>query len=132
MLQLPGTRVLKLSIKVLGWIVASAFLLLAVGVVVAAVLPKDLNFKATVHAPEGQTTSRPDAIVVLVHGTFAPRAEWTMPNSELVQAIRKHLAGLPTQFVRFEWDGYFGSALNNTHFHRYAAGEALAAFLRET
>jgi hypothetical protein len=131
MLQLPGRRVLKLLLKVFAWIVVSAFLLLAVGIVVAAVLPKDLNFTATVHPPVGPTQGAPDTIVVLVHGTFAPRAEWTMPNSALVQAIRQHLDGVAIEFVRFEWDGYFGGTLNNTHFHRYAAGQALGALLLE-
>jgi hypothetical protein len=42
--------------------------------------------------------------VVLVHGTYAPRAAWTRPDSKLCQLLIAAL-GENTLFHRFDWDG---------------------------
>lgn len=46
----------------------------------------------------------PGAIVLLVHGTFARSAAWTLPGSKLRQSITERVQ-TPTAFVRVNWSG---------------------------
>lgn len=62
-------------------------------------------------------------IVTLVHGTFAPDAEWTKPGSELRRTIEASL-GQSVAFQTFAWSG------RNTHAARLAAGTEFAEFIR--
>jgi len=77
----------------------------------------------------GRTTGEPSRIVVLVHGTFAPNADWTEPGSTLVRAIRAAEPADNTLFVRFNWPGSIGGYQNNTNFVRYGAGQKLGELL---
>ena len=77
----------------------------------------------------GRTTGEPARIVVLVHGTFAPNADWTEPGSTLVKAIRAAEPADDTLFVRFGWPGSIGGYQNNTNFIRYGAGQKLGELL---
>jgi len=77
----------------------------------------------------GRTAGEPARIVVLVHGTFAPDADWTDPRSTLVKAIRAAEPADDTLFVRFSWPGSIGGYQNNTNFIRYDAGQKLGKLL---
>ena len=77
----------------------------------------------------GRKTGEPSRIVVFVHGTFAPNADWTEPHALLVRAIE---AAKPTNdilFVRFRWPGAIDGYQNNTNFVRYGAGQKLTVLL---
>jgi hypothetical protein len=59
---------------------------------------------------------KPAHIITLVHGTFAPDAEWTRPNSELRQVLEHRLGGpARVRFEVFTWLGFLGSRSNNNH-----------------
>lgn len=77
-----------------------------------------------------QLGGNPEAVIVLVHGTFAPRADWTAPEAPLVQAIKSHFKGLRVMFQPFDWPGFFGGRFNNTHLHRYGAARTLVQLLK--
>ena len=61
-------------------------------------------------------------VVVLVHGTFAPCAKWTRPDSALCRQLQAELH--PT-FVIFDWSG------KNTNRARIKAGRDLSILLRD-
>ena len=67
------------------------------------------------------TTTKP-ARLVLVHGTFAPNAEWTHPDSYLCSALRTRFPS--AEFLPFNWSG------RNSHSARIAAGKQLGEFIR--
>jgi pimeloyl-ACP methyl ester carboxylesterase len=73
--------------------------------------------------------SRPDVIVVLIHGTFAPDARWMAPTSPLVRAIGNALHPQAVLFQPFVWSGLLGTRYNNTNMLRSAAGEKLGKLL---
>jgi hypothetical protein len=73
--------------------------------------------------PQAKWTSVND-VVVLVHGTFACKAPWTMKDSEFCRAMRREFGPNPI-LCRFQWSG------KNTHEERRAAGDQLAADLEE-
>ena len=55
-----------------------------------------------------QTTelaSAPHVVVTLVHGTFARRADWTLPSSRLCRSISAAAHG-PVRFEQFLWSGW--------------------------
>ncbi|MES3023815.1 MAG: hypothetical protein V4857_19795 [Pseudomonadota bacterium] len=78
----------------------------------------------------GQTISKPvyarlldeQLIVTLVHGTFAPHAQWTTPGSLLYESIKREYGEL-AEIHTFVWSG------ENSHAARLGAGEALGAHL---
>ena len=63
-------------------------------------------------------------VVVLVHGTFAPGAEWTQPRSPLRESVRQ-ASPSKVDFHSFEWNG------RNTHEARISEGERLLGRLRD-
>jgi hypothetical protein len=48
--------------------------------------------------------AKPEAIVTLIHGTFARKAPWTLPGSRLCRALEGRFTG-GVQLRRFEWSG---------------------------
>jgi hypothetical protein len=55
-----------------------------------------------------QTTelaTAPHVVVTLVHGTFARRADWTLPSSRLCRSISAAAHG-PVRFEQFLWSGW--------------------------
>ena len=65
----------------------------------------------------------PSVVITLVHGTFAPRAAWTQPDS----ALRSRWPAppeRPVRFCAFEWSG------GNSHQDRVTASRELAEHLR--
>ena len=71
----------------------------------------------------------PDAIVVLVHGTFFPDAPWVQPTSALPVAIGRALAPRRVLFKTFVWTGLFGGRYNNTNAVRRGAAKRLGDVL---
>jgi pimeloyl-ACP methyl ester carboxylesterase len=65
------------------------------------------------------------AIVTLVHGTFARKAPWTLPGSPLCLALAEHFSGR-VQLRRFDWSG------RNSFRARSAGVAALAQDLDRT
>ena len=47
----------------------------------------------------------PHVVVTLVHGTFARRADWTLPSSRLCRSILDRVHG-PVRFEQFLWSGW--------------------------
>lgn len=47
----------------------------------------------------------PHVVVTLVHGTFARRADWTLPSSRLCRSISESAHG-PVRFEQFLWSGW--------------------------
>ena len=47
----------------------------------------------------------PHVVVTLVHGTFARRADWTLPSSRLCRSILDTMHG-PVRFEQFLWSGW--------------------------
>ena len=77
-----------------------------------------------------QSGESPAVIVVLIHGTFAPDATWTQPDSRLRDATSEALSPLgAVRFFRFEWPGTTLRQFNNSHRIRRAASEQLKEFL---
>lgn len=74
---------------------------------------------------EDDLPDAPAAIVTLVHGTFAPFADWTQPGSALRTAIQDHAAG-PVAFRNLIWSG------RNTVKGRHAASAQLRAMLESS
>jgi hypothetical protein len=73
-------------------------------------------------APPGERTE-PAVVITLVHGTFAPGARWTRPDS----ALRSRWPATPERPVRFsvfEWTG------GNSHQDRVTASGELAEHIR--
>jgi hypothetical protein len=73
----------------------------------------------------------PDAVIILAHGTFAIRAHWTRPESQLVRGLQAQFGGLRVMFQPFDWFGFFKGHFNNTHTHRAAAARALILLVNE-
>jgi pimeloyl-ACP methyl ester carboxylesterase len=116
----------KILVRIGRWFLfAFVFFWIILGIF--ALLPIKLNVETTAFPRD--IGGQPDVIVVLVHGTFSPRAEWTQPTSSLVRAIQNEFQDARLQFYRYDWPGLFGGSLNNTHFQRYAASLRLAEFL---
>lgn len=105
-----------------------AFLLLLVfiGLLAVSLVPSTLVTKSTAFPSNEALGGEPDAIVILVHGTFAPRAGWTQQNSLIVSTIQQRFDGIKVQFYQFDWAGSLFDASNNSHFHRFAASEKLS------
>lgn len=75
-------------------------------------------------ASGGHASSPPKAgAIILVHGTWAPRAAWVEGGSLLAQALRKSSRGAAIR--AFRWSG------RNAHSARIGAGSELASFLLE-
>jgi len=70
---------------------------------------------------QGDGAPARDYQIVLVHGTFAPRAPWTQDGSSLRRALTDALGNVT--FHAFEWSG------RNSYGDRGEAGRRLAAFL---
>jgi len=83
-----------------------------------------------------KTNSQPSYIFVLVHGTFAPSADWAqLPSSDLRTALEAEFGDEGASFEPFVWRGMFSSFLNNAHRYRLRGAKALRAkliLLRET
>lgn len=62
-------------------------------------------------------------IIILVNGTFAPKAAWTKEPSQIVKVLRAEF-GADLQLTRFRWSGF------NSHRRRIRAGEKLARYIR--
>src|SRR5689334_10644852 len=114
----------RLVLRIARWSLL-AFALFWVSIGILALLPITTNVD-TLAFPEDLGGGDPEAIVVLVHGTFSPGADWTQPTSAIVQAIQRRFQRTRLQFYRFDWPGLFGGSLNNTHFQRYTASIKLA------
>jgi pimeloyl-ACP methyl ester carboxylesterase len=71
----------------------------------------------------------PDAVVVLIHGTFAPEAEWMQKTSKIVQHLRSGLGRFKIAFCKFQWKGNVAHWLNNSHLDRYVASQRLSLLL---
>lgn len=65
-----------------------------------------------------------EIIIILVHGTFAPDAQWTGLDSQLVNVIGREL-GTSVRFERFIWPGRLLRGFNNSHSARLEAGRKL-------
>jgi len=65
---------------------------------------------------------RDDVHVVLVHGTFAPKAPWTNHSSEICQSISRQLSDFNVKFHTPQWSGA------NSHSDRIRAGKELAEY----
>src|ERR671921_38757 len=52
-----------------------------------------------------EVASAPHVVVTLVHGTFARRADWTLPSSRLCRSISAAARG-PVRFEQFLWSGW--------------------------
>ena len=63
-------------------------------------------------------------LVILIHGTFAQKADWTQPGS-LVRRQLKEKLGPDTQFLTFTWSG------KNSPQARDHAGTTLAYRLKD-
>lgn len=61
--------------------------------------------------------------VILIHGTFEPRAAWVFGNSELKREIEMQLGAV--QFYCLSWDG------KNSQSSRHSAALTLAEFIRK-
>jgi hypothetical protein len=76
---MPGTEeqrtTLRLLLRVARWSLL-AFALFWVIIGILALLPIKPNVD-TLAFPEDQGGANPEAIVILVHGTFSPGADWT-------------------------------------------------------
>jgi pimeloyl-ACP methyl ester carboxylesterase len=101
-----------------------AFALFWIAIGIFAFWPIDVKVGTT--AFPNDIGGEPDAIIILVHGTFSPDANWTQPTFPLVRAIESRFQGARVQFYRFDWWGLMGGSLNNTHFQRYAASIKLS------
>jgi hypothetical protein len=55
--------------------------------------------------PTTELATAPDVLVTLVHGTFARRADWTLPSSRLCRKISAAAHG-PVRFEQFLWSGW--------------------------
>ena len=71
-----------------------------------------------------EQTSKHNAIVHLVHGTFAHEADWIQPDSALAHRVKKSL-GIETEVFPFQWSGA------NSHAARRIAGNELAQKIRD-
>ena len=72
--------------------------------------------------PSGGCTD-PCVVITLVHGTFAPDAPWTWPDSAL-RSLWPGTSERPVCFSVFGWSG------GNSHRDRVAASRELAEHLR--
>lgn len=52
-----------------------------------------------------ELANTPHVVVTLVHGTFARRADWTLPSSRLCRSILDTMHG-PVRFEQFLWSGW--------------------------
>jgi hypothetical protein len=77
----------------------------------------------------GMPSGSPSVVITLVHGTFALRPAWTSAGSALRAALAAAMPRERIAFQPFEWRGFLGTALNNGHRYRLAAGRRLAATL---
>jgi pimeloyl-ACP methyl ester carboxylesterase len=72
----------------------------------------------------------PPYVFVLVHGTFAPTAEWAqLSTSALRTALKAEFENQGVSFEPFVWRGMFSSFLNNAHRYRLRGAKALRAKL---
>src|SRR5688572_22392534 len=69
---------------------------------IARIAVDRLSRKA-VHTTE--LAGEPQVVVTLVHGTFARRADWTLPSSRLSRSILDTVHG-PVRFEQFLWSGW--------------------------
>ncbi len=69
--------------------------------------------------------TEPSAVVVLVHGTWAPEAPWTCDDSKFRSKLKEQL-GVPVRFCRFRWSGA------NSHTHRILAAAELRRCLKQS
>ncbi|MCP5235748.1 MAG: alpha/beta fold hydrolase [Zoogloeaceae bacterium] len=67
-------------------------------------------------------SGQPDAVFLLIHGTFGCRSEFAFPDSFLAEALKARITG-SVVFRRFEWDGF------NSHECRLRAAKDLVAVL---
>jgi pimeloyl-ACP methyl ester carboxylesterase len=95
---------------------------------VAAILGPDLSACLLDDEREFASTA-PDAVVILIHGTFAPDAEWVKKDSKMVQRLRCDLDTFKIAFCRFQWSGNVARWFNNSHLDRYAASQRLSLLL---
>lgn len=87
---------------------ACAYVILVVGVIVLTLLRAAIGaLKHLRHANDVPTSENlpdmPDAVVTLVHGTWASRADWTMPKSPLYEVIGLSLGSVVMR--PFRWSG---------------------------
>lgn len=92
-----------------------AFLLAGayVGVLLAAVAWQVIAWVARIAADRlsrkavqaTELAIEPHVVVTLVHGTFARRADWTLPSSRLCRRIVATVRG-PVRFEQFLWSGW--------------------------
>ena len=71
--------------------------------------------------PDITSATSPRAVVILVHGTFAPRAPWTRPDSLLAAALKRRL--MDPEILTVQWTG------GNTFQARIDAGMQLVDVL---
>jgi hypothetical protein len=94
-------------------------------------IPEDVG-KAAVATTNtiDKTKLQPVYIFVLVHGTFAPSAEWAqLPSSRLRTVLASEFRDEGASFEPFVWRGMFSSFLNNAHRYRLRGAKALRAKL---
>ena len=77
-----------------------------------------------------QRDKPPQAIIILVHGTFAPDAPWTQAGSALRNAVLSHFGSIAVSFYQFNWLGSLSPRYNNTNLARYDAGRRLGKLLQ--
>ncbi len=102
-------------------VVLLAVVLTRTGRLILGQLRGVLRKSARVHTLEA-SPKNPAAIVTLVHGTFAPFADWTQHGSALRNAIETHVQG-PVAFRNLIWSG------RNTVAGRQAAADQLSDML---
>ena len=64
-------------------------------------------------------------IVLAIHGTFAPEAQWAQPGSNLHRLVEKDLGSTPINWIPFSWSG------GNSHSARELAAAELAEKVEE-
>ena len=121
------TKILKLfgtMCMAVGGLIALIFL-------IGPYLEKQIDVNVRVLSSTYELGGDPDEIIILVHGTFSPNADWTRPDSKFVKTIRDRLSIDRVQFIEFNWPGYIFGFQNNTNFVRQKAAEKLSDLLRE-
>ena len=107
----------------MGFITATALFLLAVTAIGSVVIRAVLRALARRRfVAEHRASQDPDAVITLIHGTWARDASWTQPDSQLCVALR---AAFPQAWlVPFVWSGA------NTMAGRRKGSQALVTHLR--
>jgi hypothetical protein len=81
--------------------------------------------------PDNTAKPPPQYIFVLIHGSFAPKADWVQNEKSLLRTTLGTAFPNASFDSTFAWRGFLSTRLNNGHGYRVRAGQRLRTHLLE-